>query len=568
MDSYRIDDDDDGAFVPVSLRGHALLSHPMYNKGSSFSEPERRAFGLEGLLPPLVSDEDVQCARAYGNIARKNEPLEQYIGLAALQDRNETLFYRVVLDHLVEFAPIVYTPTVGRACQQYSQIFRRGRGMWITPAHRGRIAEVLANAPYDDVRLIVVTDNERILGLGDQGAGGMGIPIGKLVLYTVAAGIHPSRCLPISLDVGTDNKELLADPLYLGWRARRLRGPEYHALVEEFVQAVKSRFPKALLQWEDFKKQNAFELLDRYRERILSFNDDIQGTAAVALAGVVAATRISGVPMREQRVVILGAGAAGIGIARQIRDALGRAGLSGAELAGAIALLDSQGLLVEGRADPEAYKLEFAWPRELAAKLPIDAAAHGDLAKVVEAIKPTVLLGTSGQPGVFDEPVVTAMARHCQRPVIFPFSNPTSQSEAKPVDLVRWTDGRAIVATGSPFEPVAHGGRTIRIGQGNNVYIFPGVGLGTLAAGARRVTDSMFTVASEVLASMVEPADLEAGSLYPSLGKLREVSRRIGIAVAREAAAQGVADPLDEKQATERIDRWMWYPRYPRYVAV
>ena len=568
MESYQIEQDDQGPFVPVSLRGQALLSHPMYNKGSSFSEAERRALGLEGLLPPLVSSEDVQCQRAYGNIARKTDPLEQYIGLASLQDRNETLFYRVMLDHLVEFAPIVYTPTVGRACQQYSQIFRRGRGMWITPAHRGSIAEVLANAPWQDVRLIVVTDNERILGLGDQGAGGMGIPIGKLVLYSVAAGIHPSRCLPISLDVGTDNKELLADPLYLGWRERRLRGPEYHALVEEFVQAVKTRFPKALLQWEDFKKQNAFELLDRYRERILSFNDDIQGTAAVALAGVVAATRLSGVPMRDQRVVILGAGAAGIGIARQLRDALGRAGLAGAELKGAIALLDSSGLLVEGRADPEAYKLEFAWPRELAAKLPIDPSQYGDLAKVVDALKPTVLLGTSGQPGVFDENVVTTMARHTARPVIFPFSNPTSQSEAKPVDLVRWTDGRAIVATGSPFDPVEHGGRKIKIGQGNNVYIFPGVGLGTLAAGARRVTDSMFTVASEVLASMVEEADLQSGSLFPSLGKLREVSRRIGIAVAREAGAQGVADPLDEKQATERIDRWIWYPRYPRYVAV
>jgi malate dehydrogenase (oxaloacetate-decarboxylating) len=568
MEEFRIEHDAAGPFVRVRLRGHALLNHPMYNKGSAFTADERRALGLEGLLPPLTSSEEVQCQRAYGSIARKTDPLEQYVGLAGMQDRNETLFYRVVLDNLEALAPIVYTPTVGRACQQYSQIFRRGRGIWITPGHRGRIAEVLGNAPYADVRLIVVTDNERILGLGDQGAGGMGIPVGKLVLYTVGAGLHPSKCLPVSLDVGTDNRELLADPLYLGWREKRLRGPEYDALVEEFVAAVEARFPKALLQWEDFKKQNAFDLLDRYRERLLSFNDDIQGTAAVALAGVVAATRISGVAMREQRVVILGAGAAGIGIARQLRDAFRRAGLEGAALTRAIALIDSSGLLVEGRKEQEKAKLEFAWPREIAAELGVDAAAYRDLARMVEAIRPTVLLGTSGQPGVFDERVVAAMGNACARPVIFPFSNPTASSEAKPVDLIRWTDGRAIVATGSPFDPVEHGGRTIRVGQGNNVYIFPGVGLGALAAGARRVTDSMFTVASEVLASMVEPADLDAGSLYPSLSKLREVSRRIGVAVAREAAARGVADPLDELEAAARVERWMWYPRYPRYVAV
>jgi malic enzyme len=568
MESFRIEHDDAGPFVKVALRGHALLSHPMYNKGSAFSETERRALGLDGLLPPLCSSEDVQVSRASGNISRKGDPLEQYIGLASLQDRNETLFYRVVLDHLEQFAPIVYTPTVGRACQEYSQIFRRGRGIWITPAHRGRIAEVLRNAPYDDVRLIVVTDNERILGLGDQGAGGMGIPIGKLVLYTVGAGIHPSRCLPISLDVGTDNEELLADPLYLGWREKRLRGPEYDALVEEFVAAVMKLFPRALLQWEDFKKQNAFDLLDRYRERLPSFNDDIQGTAAVALAGVVAATRVSGVPMRDQRVIILGAGAAGIGIARQLRDAMARAGLEGAALKRSIALLDSSGLLVDGREGEERHKRDFAWPRELAGELPLDPARYGDLASVVDAVKPTVLLGTSGQPGVFDERVVTTMARHVARPVIFPYSNPTSKAEAKPVDLVRWTDGRAIIATGSPFDPVEHQGRTIRIGQGNNVYIFPGVGLGALAAGARRVTDSMFTVASEVLASMVEESDLASGLLYPPLSKLREVSRRIAVAVACEAAARTVADPIDRETASARVDEWMWYPRYPRYIAV
>lgn len=564
MESFDLERGEEEDVVSTRLRGRSLLSHPMHNKGTAFTEDERRTFGLVGLLPPTPSSVSVQTRRAYASIARKTDPLEQYIGLAGLQDRNEVLFYRVMLEHLEEFAPIVYTPTVGRACQTFSHIFRRGRGMWITPEHEGHIADVLANAEYEDVRLIVATDNERILGLGDQGAGGMGIPIGKLVLYTVGAGIHPSQVLPISLDVGTDNRELLDDPLYLGWRQPRLRGERYDRLVEEFVSAVEERFPKALLQWEDFKKTTAFTLLDRYRDRLLSFNDDIQGTAAVALAGVMAGSRAAGVPLAEQRVVILGAGAAGIGIGRQLRDALARAGVQGDDLTRAIAILDSGGLLVDDRDFRDAYKREFAWPAALAASLGVKAGDADDLLEMVQTLKPTVLIGTSGQPGTFTEEVVRAMGELTERPVVMPFSNPTSKCEALPADILKWTDGRALVASGSPFDPVVLGGKTHRIGQGNNVYIFPGVGLGALSANAKKVTDSMFTVAAETLAAAVTQDDLDEGALYPRLSRLREITRKIAIRVVLEAADEGVGDRVDEAEATRRVDAAIWVPRYPR----
>src|SRR5580765_6003531 len=408
--------------LEVPCRGVALLRHPLYTKGTAFTLEERRAFGLEGLLPQAVGTLEQQQRRAYANIARKSDPLEKYVGLAALQDRNEHLFYRVLVDHIEELLPIVYTPTVGEACQTYSHIFRRGRGLWITPGHRGRIADVLGNAPFEDVRLIVVTDNERILGLGDQGAGGMGIPIGKLALYTAAAGIPPWQTLPISLDVGTDNRELLEDDLYLGWRFPRLRGPEYDSLVEEFVQALRRRFPRALLQWEDFKKVNAFRLLDRYRKVLTCFNDDIQGTAAVAAAGMMAGSRVTGIPLTEQRVVILGAGAAGIGIARLLRDTFARAGLSGEKLTRAIANLDSHGLVVDDQEIKDVHKREFAWPAALAASVGLGKGSRRDLLAVVKALKPTFLIGTSGEPDTFTEEIVREMAKHVERPVIFPMS--------------------------------------------------------------------------------------------------------------------------------------------------
>ena len=396
MERYRLSHDDEGRpRLEVPYRGPRLLRHPMFSKGTAFSREERTALQLEGLLPDAVSTLDQQVRRVYGNIMRKQDPLERYVGLAALQDRNEVLFYRVLVNHIEELMPIVYTPTVGQACQEYSHIFRRARGIWITPGHHGRIDTVLGNAPFDDVRLIVVTDNERILGLGDQGAGGMGIPIGKLALYVAAAGIHPTQTLPISLDVGTDNEALLADDLYLGWRHSRLRGEEYDSLVDEFVHAVRRRFPRALLQWEDFKKTNAFRLLDRYRKVLPCFNDDIQGTAAVAVAGILAGTRATGMALKDQRIVILGAGAAGVGIARLLRDTLREAGVTGNALATAIANLDSHGLLVDDQPIPDAHKRPFAWPAALAEKAGLGEGRPRDLEAVVRR---SSLPSSSGPP--------------------------------------------------------------------------------------------------------------------------------------------------------------------------
>jgi malic enzyme len=563
MEPFRLKRDPSGrARLEVPYRGARLLRDPMFTKGTAFTEEERIAFGLEGLLPHTVSTMDVQRRRVYANIARKQDPLEKYIGLASLQDRNEHLFYRVLIDHIEEFMPIVYTPTVGRACQEFSHIFRRARGLWITPAHRGRIYDVLGNAPYEDVRLIVVTDNERILGLGDQGAGGMGIPIGKLALYTAAAGIHPSRTLPISLDVGTDNPALLADELYVGWRNKRLRGPAYDSLVEEFVQAVKRRFPRALLQWEDFKKANAFRLLDRYRKALPSFNDDIEGTAAVAVAGVMAGVRISGTPLTGQRTVILGAGAAGVGIARLLRDALKKAGLAGEELVRAIANLDSKGLLVDDQEIADVHKRDFAWPSAMAEQMGLGAGKPRDLLSVVRAVRPTVLIGTSGEPGTFTEEVIREMGRHVERPLVFPMSNPTSKSEAVPADVIAWTEGRALVATGSPFDPVSYGGRTIHIGQGNNSFVFPGMGLGALVAEAREVTDSMFATAATRLAEEIRPEDLESGSLFPPIREIRRVTAAIAESVVREARDVGVGRAIADDAIPAAVAEAMWNPVY------
>jgi malate dehydrogenase (oxaloacetate-decarboxylating) len=545
----------------TAARGTQLLSHPMYNKGSAFTREERLLFGLDGLLPAAVNTIEQQAERVWENLARKSDPLERYIGLASLEDRNEHLFHHVLREHLEEFLPIVYTPTVGRACQEFSHIFRRARGLWITPEHRGRIFEVLGNAPFEDVRLIVVTDNERILGLGDQGAGGMGIPIGKVAVYTAAAGIHPSHTLPVSLDVGTDNEKLLADDLYLGWRHRRLRGGEYDLIVGEFVEAVRRRFPRALLQWEDFKKQNAFNLLDRYRTTLPSFNDDIQGTGACALAGILAAARVTGISIQEQRVVIVGAGAAGIGMARQIRAAQERAGLTGADLTRALALVELGGLLALDGQPLDEYQVPFAWPASLVSACRL--APRHDLEAVVRALRPTVLIGACGQPGAFTKGTIQAMATHVERPVIFPLSNPTSQSEAVPSDLIEWTDGRALVAAGSPFEPVRHAARTLRVAQCNNAFIFPGIGLGALVAGAREVSDGMFAAAAECLAGLTSEHDLAAGALYPPIRDLRRVATRIAEAVVHEARRSGAGSPPAEEATEAAVAAAQWEPRYP-----
>ncbi|MBX3274181.1 MAG: NAD-dependent malic enzyme [Sandaracinaceae bacterium] len=565
MARYELDLGEDGLpEIHVPHRGHALLENNVYNHGTAFTMEEREALGLLGLLPAAVRTLEEQVERAYEHVTSSDDPLDRYLALADLESRNATLYYRVLVEHLEELLPVVYTPTVGRACQRFSHLFRRGRGLWITPKHRGRIAKVLRNAPFEGVRLICVTDNERILGLGDQGAGGMGIPVGKLDLYVVGAGIHPTKTLPISLDVGTDNPDLLADPFYIGWRGERLRGPAYDEMVEELVVAVKDVFPRALLQWEDFKKANAFTLLDRYADRLLSFNDDIQGTAGVALAGVVAASRISGVPMREQRIVMLGAGAAGVGIARILAAELDHLGLSAEDARRAVAILDSEGLLVDTRDYRDAYKQKFAWPAAWASAIGLDPSRPIDLLDVVRAMKPTVLIGTSGIPGTFGEGVVREMARHCASPAIFPFSNPNSKAEARPKDLVAWTEGRALIAAGSPFAPVAYGDRTFDIAQGNNVYVFPGVGLGALVSGATKIVDSMFAAAAHAIGEQLDASDIAARRLYPPLANLRAISRAVAIEVGLHAMELGLAPPLSADELAARVDAATWFPRYAR----
>ncbi len=558
-------DEDGDEVLQITARGRDVLNDSLINRGTAFTHAERDALEITGLLPTAVSTIELQVRRAHASICRKEDRLERYIGLEALAGRNAVLYYRTVLDHVEEFLPVVYTPTVGEACQRFSQIFRRGRGVWITPEHRGRIKDVLDNhKTTEGIRLICVTDNERILGLGDQGAGGMGIPVGKLSLYVVGAGFHPASTLPVSLDVGTDNQELLDDPLYVGYRHARLRGVEYASLVEEFVEAVRDVFPKALLQWEDFKKKNAFDNLDKYVDRLLSFNDDIQGTAGVALAGIVAAARITGIPLSDQRVVIAGAGAAGIGIGRLIRAEMGRAGLTGDDLVSRVGLLDSRGFLTDGREYRDAYKKEMAWPAALAESFGLPSDGSVELAQAVDALRPTVLIGTTGLPGTFGEEALRNMAKHTARPVVFPYSNPTANAEATPEQILEWTGGKAIVASGSPFAPVEYEGRTIHIGQGNNVYIFPGVGLGAVISGAKKVTNEMFAVAAETLASMVSQEDLDRGAVYPGLTKLRAISREIAIAVGMEAIEEGDAPTRSREELAKAIDDAMWYPRYAK----
>lgn len=551
----------------MALHGHALLADPLLNKDGAFTEEERDAFELRGLLPPSVVSIEQQMQLELEHLRRKTDDLEKYIGLLALQDRNETLFYRLLTENLEECAPIVYTPTVGRACMQFSHVLRRARGVWITPADLERIPALLRNAQRSDVRLIIVTDNERILGLGDQGAGGMGIPVGKLSLYVAGAGIHPRLALPVSLDVGTDNQTLLSDPNYQGFRHPRLRGDAYDEFVEAFVQGVSEVFPNALVQWEDFKQHNAIALLDRYRKRVPSFNDDIQGTAAVALAGVEVALRVTGEALAQQRFIFLGAGAAGIGIARLVVAAMLDAGASIDQAHRAILMLDSHGLVYEGREQCDRDKLEFAADAATLAKLGFLGGDHPDLDAVVESFAPTILIGTSGAPGTFTEQAVRRMAASTARPVILPMSNPTSNSEAVPQDILRWTDGRALVATGSPFPPVELGGKRIIVGQANNVYVFPGLGLGAIASHAREVTDRMLVGAAHVLAHHVTPERAREGSLYPPLANLREISRAIAAATAREARDSGVGRLSTDSEIDEEVEGQMWYPAYAPYRA-
>lgn len=535
---------------------------PALNKDAAFTSEERAVHGLRGLLPWRVFTIEEQVDLEIEHLRRKADDLERYVGLAALQDRNETLFYRLLVDHIEDLAPIVYTPTVGRACREFSHVMRRPRGLWITPDDVDRMPELLRNSGQRDVRLIVVTDNERILGLGDQGAGGMGIPIGKLALYTAGAGVDPSMTLPVSLDVGTDNQALLDDRFYLGYPKPRLRGADYDEFVEAFVKAVTEVYPGALLQWEDFKQHNAMRLLSRYRKRLLSFNDDIQGTAAVVLAGILAAVAQRGEKLAGQRLVFVGAGAAGLGIARLVRDAMRADGVAEPAARRALVMLDSQGLVFEGRECVDDDKRPFAMSRQDMAAFGISPDHGTDLESVVKRVAPTVLVGTCGKAGAFSEAAVREMAARVDRPIIFPLSNPTANAEATPSDVLSWSEGQAVVATGSPFDPVQHRGHTSVIGQANNVFVFPGVGLGLIAVGAREVTDSMFLVAAEELSRSVSEERLQRGALYPALSDLRAVSRRIAVAVGREARRQGVAPDRADLTVEAAVDRATWTAEY------
>jgi len=543
-------------------RGPELLGRPLLNKDAAFTEAERESLGLRGLLPWRCATIEQQVALELEHLRSKPTDLEKYIGLEALQDRNETLFYRLLVDHLEELAPIVYTPTVGEACRRFSHILRRPRGLWVTPDDVGRIPELLRNTGRSGIRLIVATDNERILGLGDQGAGGMGIPVGKLALYSAGAGIDPSLTLPVSLDCGTDNPGLLADPLYLGYPKPRLRGAAYDEFIEAFVEAVQGVFPDAVLQWEDFKQHNAMRQLDRYRHRFACFNDDIQGTAAVVLAGILAALRHRGERLSGQRLVFVGAGAAGIGIARGVQAQLRTDGAPDDDVRRAVVMLDSRGLVFEGRDQIDDDKIPFALPRSELARSGFAPASRYDLETVVRHLAPSILIGTSGVAGVFTEPAIREMAARTPAPLVMPLSNPTANAEGTPEDILRWTGGRALVATGSPFEPVRVGMEMRHIGQANNVFIFPGVGLAAIVAHVREITDRMFGVAATTLAGLVSAERLAQGALYPQIADLRKTSHAIAVAVVREACESGAARLVPGADIESAVAAAMWAPSY------
>jgi malic enzyme len=548
-------------YVAVDDRGQALLLDPFTNKGTAFPASEREQLGLDGLLPAATCTIERQLDRVYENFRSKPTNLERYIHLASLQDRNETLFYRLLHDHLVEMLPVVYTPVVGEACQRFSHIYRRSRGLYLSYEQGDKIEQILASLPRPPA-VIVVTDGERILGLGDQGIGGMGIPIGKLSLYTACAGIPPALTLPITLDVGTDNEERLEDPLYLGARHHRIRGPEYQAFIDRFVEAVTRVFPHTVLQWEDFLKANAIAQLTRFRDRLCTFNDDVQGTAAVAVAGLYSALRVTGTRLSDQRIMLAGAGASAQGIADLLALALEDAGLSVAEARRRIAMVDSQGLVTRDRPHLEEYKARYARTAEDLAGCSCRDSSRITLEEAARHFRPTILIGTSGQPQLFSEPLVRAMAALNRRPVIMPLSNPTSKSECTAEEAIRWSEGRAIVATGSPFDPVDFAGRRFCIGQGNNAFIFPGVGLGLWVGKVQRVTDAMFLDAAKALAREVTSQELERGLIYPDLSRIRTCSHSVACAIVRRAFAQGHARATFTRDVESEVLQAMWVPRY------
>jgi malate dehydrogenase (oxaloacetate-decarboxylating) len=557
--------DTTAAFATTALSGYELLADPQFNKGTAFSETEREAFDLDGLLPPNVATLDEQVSRRLQALRGFETELERYAFLRELQDTNETLFYALLVENLEELLPIIYTPTVGAGCQQFSRLFRKPRGLFLSIPHKDRIDRILRQPRLDKVEAIVVTDGERILGLGDQGAGGMGIPIGKLALYTGCGGLHPATTLPILLDVGTDNPDCLADPLYIGWRHERVRGEEYDDFVEAFVSAVAKRWPRVLLQWEDFAKNNATRLLERYRDRLCTFNDDVQGTAAVATGALLAAINVTGVPLTEQRVALLGAGSAGCGIAGLIRAAMRDAGLPESEAASRFFMVDRDGLLVEGMTGLAPFQIPFVQKKQAIERWKLSHPDKVGLLDVVRNAGPTVLIGVSGQAGAFSEPVIRAMAESNKRPVIFPLSNPTSREEATPADIEAWTEGRALIGVGSPFPPITRDGSRFKVDQTNNSYIFPGVGLGALAVGARRVSDGMFMAAAKALASSSPARDNPKHNLLPPVSALREVAATVALAVALQAQKEGLVTDVSTDQIEQRIRAKVWTPRYMPY---
>ena len=551
--------------VETDLMGFDLINQPLLNKGTAFTERERDAFRLHGLLPPHLGTLDEQVSRRLEALRDLTTDFQRYAFLRDLQDLNETLFHALLFRNIEELMPLVYTPTVGEGCQRFSEIWRKPRGVFLSYPNRRHIRDILCDPRFDRVGVIVFSDGERILGLGDQGAGGMGIPIGKLALYTACAGIHPALTLPILIDVGTDNADRLSDPLYVGWRHERIRGDDYDAFIEEVVSAVHARWPDVLLQWEDFAGANAARMLDRYRDRLCTFNDDIQGTAAVAAGTLLAAINVTGTPLAAQRVAFVGAGSAGCGIAALLLRAMIDAGLGDAEARDRFFAIDRNGLLVDGMNAITPAQAPFVKRRDAVADWTLATPGEIGLADVVANAGLTVLIGASGQAGAFTEPVVREMARHVERPVIFPLSNPTSRAEATAEHLMAWTDGRALIGSGSPFPPVTVNGRSVPIDQTNNSYIFPGVGLGVLASGTRRVNDAMFMAAAKALAALSPTAHDKNGRLLPPVTDLRKVSVAVATAVARQAMADGLAPQRDDRALAELIAARVWKPDYRPY---
>jgi malate dehydrogenase (oxaloacetate-decarboxylating) len=558
-------DQDQTYTLPAELFGYRLLADPRLNKGTAFTNEERTAFGLHGLLPPTVGSIEGQVTRRLQAFREFHTDLERYAFLRDLQDTNETLYYALLGQHVEELLPIVYTPTVGAGCRSFSRLFRKPRGLFLSIPHRDQIRQILANPLFDKTEVVVATDGERILGLGDQGAGGMGIPIGKLAIYTACGGIDPATALPILLDVGTDNADNLNDPLYIGWRHKRVRGEEYDSFIDEFVTALSERWPHVMLQWEDFAKSNATRILDRYRDRVCSFNDDIQGTAAVATGALLAAINVTGVPMQEQRIAILGGGSAGCGIAGLLMAAMVDAGLDRQDAARRFYLIDKDGLLVEGMADIAPFQKPFLQPRAALAGWNTGNPNRISLLDVIYNAKPTGLIGVSAQTGAFTESVVRAMAKHNKRPIVFPLSNPSSCAEATPADIERWSEGRAIIGAGSPFPPIMRNGHPFSIDQSNNSYIFPGVGLGAIATRAARISDTMFMAAAKALADMSPARANPEANLLPRVTELRDVAVAVAIAVGKQAYAEGLTSGVTAHGIEDAVRAKMWLPRYLPY---